>query len=243
MKGPTITLLAGLLCAVLMFASGQAAEGPNARSCAWRTYELLEADAAGVVRLKFTGMGAASGDSIKVTVTPTVDLNLRIRVEPGTVLLSSVPSEQDMVVRRVRGKMITELHFEPSVDIEVECDETKTYVLEAYCLDRTKGMPSRTTMFTIGGRMPRDVAKVIAALPEHSEASVQAIQNAIWVATKDMSLSEVGSGVLSEDVQAREILTSAGLDASVETSDDVSQVLPLLALGLLLLVLTAILDL
>ena len=239
MQGKSLAvLLACLVIAAVSTLHGLSTAGQDEHHCAWRTYELVEADSADVAILKITGTGSYCGDSIEITVTPTVDFGLRIRVEPGTVLHSTVAGEQDMVVRRVRGKRVSEWRIEPSVDIEVECGETETYILEAYCLDRDKRAPSSTTEFTIGKRATGEVAEVIAVLPDHEEASVDAVQTAVWVATEDIPVSDVTSGDSLDHRQATEILTSADLDSEAETLDG----LLLLACGIAMLLLLVVLD-
>jgi hypothetical protein len=241
--GVAAALVAWLVGAVVTASCTAPGVGQSEDLCAWRAYELTEASAAGVVRLKITGTGRYCGNSIRITVTPTVHFSLRIRVEPGTVLLSSVPGEQDMVVRRVRGRIVAGWEIEPSVDIEVKCDETETYILEAYCLDRNKGIPSSTTEFRIGGRARREVAKVIAVLPANEGASVDAIQRAIWVATGDMLLSEIRSSDTTADRQADEILTSARFGSGADVLSYILQVLAAMVAVLLLGVLNAVQDL
>ena len=239
MRTKSIAMLLACLASILVSSATVLPAGSQyGEPCDWRTYELTEAFSASVASFRITGTGRHCGGSIEITVTPSIDLNLRIRVEPGTVLHSSVPGEQDMVVRRVRGRVVTEWQIEPSVDIEVRCEETETYILEAYCLDRDEETPSRTTEFTIGGRLRGDVGRVIAVLPDYEDASIYAVQAAIWVATGDIPLSSVEGSASPDYHQAAEILNSAGIGSAAERVNGLVLVVSGIAIALFLVVLS-----
>jgi len=234
-----IAKTASILClmwALLLGLEVEALATEKEIGCSWRTYELHEAVSTGVADVIIMGTGGYAGDCIEITVKPTVDVNLKIRVEPGTVLLSTVSTEQDMVVRRVKWKITAELTLEPALDIEVKCGGTETYVLEAYCLDLSKKAPSSSTQFRLGGASVRTVADVIAVLPRYEDADRYDIQDAIWVATGDVDESEV-TGV------PREIIEYAKQFRDEEEQGNVMSLLLLVLAIVLLSVLALGLDL
>ena len=114
------------------------------------TISLADAVDQGLVEVRIRGTGAASGSSIILNVRRLEPRFLQITFSPGTVLVSSVGSEQDMVVRRLQGVRIDQQHYTPYKDITLVPDEPIEFLVEAYCLNIHKDNPSPTTTFSLG---------------------------------------------------------------------------------------------
>ena len=178
---------------------------------------LSQALAQGLVDAQFRGTGSSSGDSIIATLTRKVPRTLEITVPPGTVLASSSPSAQDMVVLRVRGIPVGEDQFEPASTMRLTSDESKEFVLEAYCLDFDKDNPSGSTGFSVGEPASSGVQAILHALQKVplSQRSIGAIQTAIWAVTDDLCERELQARfqVSAADLEAAEgILEAAGIN-------------------------------
>lgn len=179
---------------------------------------LREALDQGVVEAQIQGTGFASGASTTLVVRRLVPRNLRITVDPGTVLLNSVSSEQNMVVRRLLGLQTRGQQYEPAEAIVLVTDESQTYVLEAYCLDLQKDNPSAGASFSLGGPPSPAVSAVLAAIDTAPGASEDfaAIQAAIWATGDVTTWNELAAiGYAPEREVVRSILRTAGLDPNL----------------------------
>lgn len=147
---------------------------------------LSAAVAAGTVTVAVRGNGASSGDAIEVTVTRTPKAgpgDLVLTVPAGTRLVSANASAQNMVIGRVRGRMLGGDRFTPSTEIRLTGNTPVTYLLEAFCADFEKDNPSEQVTFTLG---PED--SVLACIvAQSSSRSVEAIQAAVWIHTGNVS--------------------------------------------------------
>ena len=113
---------------------------------------LAEAIAYGKVTAKFIGTGGSSGDTILLTIQKTEKAGaetLKLSIPAGTILQSSNPSEQNMVIAGAHGIQIDSQRFTPQSEIILIDNNSITYVLEAYCAEFHKGNPSSATGFTL----------------------------------------------------------------------------------------------
>ena len=178
---------------------------------------LSQALAQGLVDAQFRGTGSAAGDSIIATLTRKVPRTLEITIPKGTVLASNDSTAQDMVVLRVRGIPVGGDRFEPASSIRLTSDESKEFVLEAYCLDFDRDNPSGSTGFSVGEPASSDVQAILQALQKVplSQRSIGAIQTAIWTVTDDLCERELQARfqVSAADLEAAEgILEAAGIN-------------------------------
>jgi hypothetical protein len=185
--------------------------------CPWLDLELAAAQRDERIGLLLRGTDNFHGDAIHVRVDAPESAGVRIRVPVGLVLESGVPEEQDMVVLGLRGRLGEDRMIDPVPVMEIACGETATFILEAYCLDLEKATPSADNAFVAGGLASDAVVAVLGSAPAVGSAISYAIQQAVWVATGDLSLAEVRQ----EDPVAFDLLTDAGLAASPEISPPV----------------------
>ena len=147
---------------------------------------LPAAVAAGAVTMMVRGNGASSGDAIEVTLTRTAKAgpgDLVLTVPAGTRLVSADASAQNMVIGRVRGRMLGGDRFTPGTEIRLAGNAPVTYLLEAFCADFEKENPSDQVTFTLG---PEDLV-LACIVAQSSSRSVQAIQAAVWIHTGNVS--------------------------------------------------------
>lgn len=148
---------------------------------------LNEAVQMGVVKFKIVGMGASSGDSIQLTVSKTSKAgqeSLIISLPPGMILDSKSSSEQDMVVSRLKGRMVDNVSYEPTNEINLFDDKEYTYIVEAYCTEFGKDNPSSDTQY---GLTQHDLKLACILEKAHEEAlSVEATQAAVWIITDNV---------------------------------------------------------
>ena len=178
---------------------------------------LAEAIDQNVAEIRILGTGAASGNCITIVVRRIGDRLATIRVDPGTVLLSSASGEQDMVVRRLLGWRLDQDTYRPVEFITLFGLEgmEQQYAVEAYCLDFDKDNPSSTTSFSVGDPAPAAISAVLDAVDQLAAADedIAAIQASIWAVTDDMTWSElVSRGYEPDQESIRSILQAADLD-------------------------------
>lgn len=180
---------------------------------------LAEALARGLADIQILGMGGASGASIQIVARALGSGSVSIAVEPGTVLRSSVPGEQDMVVRRLLGLRQGEQRYLPAEVIFLlgSVAGPQTYVVDAYCLNFHKDNPGATTAFSVNADSPADpaVAAVLAAAGRVPAAmqDIAAIQAAVWTVTDHPTWQEMADRGYSPNRQTvAALLLSANLD-------------------------------
>ena len=179
---------------------------------------LAEALDQGLADIQILGRGAASGSSIIVVARPLGDQRIEIQIKPGTILRSSAPGEQDMVVRRLLGLRVDEQRYNPADLISLlGIVGPQTYVLDAYCLNFHKDNPGSTTTFAVGVDAPASplIVAILDAVDRMpgAEQSIDAIQAAIWAVTDHATWQEMAERGYSPDHQmVAALLQSAGLD-------------------------------
>lgn len=148
---------------------------------------LPDAIASGAVRAVFTGMDASSGDAIVVEVENLRAEAMVFSVPPGLVLQNGRANAQDMVVKRVHGRMVDSQSFSPESEISLPSKGKGRWVLEAYCLEFHDANPSSSDQFGVGNADP-----YLAALFE-SASGTAATQAAVWAYTDNPSAAELTS--------------------------------------------------
>ena len=178
---------------------------------------LADAIRQNVAEIQILGTGTASGNSITVVARRTGDRPVTIRVDRGTVLVSSVGSEHNMVVRQLLGRRRSGDAYEPAEFITLDGPEggEQRYAVEAYALDFHKNNPSPATSFSVGDPASDDVVAVLEAVEQQPDTveEIAAVQAAIWAVTDDVTQEElVSRGYAADREQVRVILQAAGLD-------------------------------
>ena len=167
-------------------------------------YDLLYAVDEKLVVVKFSGTGYCSGDSIKLKITPKLDVSIEIEITPGLILINS-GSGQNMII--AEASFIT-------VKPEVELD----FDIEAYCLDLHKSNPSSKETLSIQtypGTYGENVLKLMKSLENvtDSQKLFCAIQIALWVITDDISIEDIRIDYSVSDIgDAEWLLENAGID-------------------------------
>ncbi|NLF12572.1 MAG: WD40 repeat domain-containing protein, partial [Anaerolineaceae bacterium] len=190
---------------------------PSPAATAEDSMTLREAIDEGVAEVQILGTGAASGNSIIIAVRRLGDRLATIRVEPGIVLASSNPAEQDMVVRRLLGWRVDEQQYRPAEAISLfgPEDAAQEYAVEAYCLNFQRNSPGQATSFSVGGPPPQGVLAVLQAVDQVPGAGtdVAALQMAVWAVTDNPTGAEMAErGYQSSVDLVQQILETAGLN-------------------------------
>ena len=140
--------------------------------------QLGEAHRRGLVSVEIAGTGGSSGDVISVVVQRKVRSVLRLTLESGTVLISTSPKVQSMVVAAVKGLRIDDTRYRPTKFIQLSDDARHTYLVEAYCLDFLKENPSATDLFTLSDVDPSALRVIKTASAGHAPPVIQAV---LWL--------------------------------------------------------------
>lgn len=183
---------------------------------------LADALAQNLADIRILGKGGASGSSILLLVrTTTGQKPGTIKVEPGTVLRSSLAGEQDMVVRRLLGWQVDEQHYNPAETLFLTGIEgTQTYVVDAYCLNFHKDNPSAGNSFTLDGMTEPAISAILQAVERMPgmDAEIAVIQAAIWAMTDNPTWTELAERGYSPDHErVRALLKEARLDPTCTT--------------------------
>lgn len=137
-----------------------------------------------VVFAQFEGTGGSSGDVIRINIKKTEKAApgmLVLTIPPGSLLRSSNPFEQSMVISSVRGKSVGVMSFLPETKIVLPNTELVTYILEAYCAEFEKDNPSATNTLRLGEIDP--TLACVLAEGKRKMVSIQALQAAVWIVT------------------------------------------------------------
>lgn len=190
---------------------------PSPAATAEGSMTLREAIDKGLAEIQILGTGAASGNSIIIAVRNLGEGLATIRVEPGMVLTSSDPAQQDMVVRRLLGWRVDQQQYRPAQAITLmgPGGTPQEYAVEAYCLNFLRDSPGSATSFSIGGPPPQGVLAVLQAADRVPGAAtdVAAIQMAVWTITDNPTAAEMAErGYQSNIDLVRQILETAGLN-------------------------------
>ena len=177
---------------------------------------LADALSQKLAEFQILGTGAASGNSVRLVAVTSGGPYSTVKVEPGLVLRSSAPGEQDMVVRRLLGWRVDEQSYNPADLIYLTgIAGSQTYAVEAYCLNFHKDNPSSGASFTLGGAAAPAVTAILDAVDRVPGASddIMAIQAAIWAVTDDPTWPELEERGYSPDHErVRALLQETGLD-------------------------------
>ncbi|MFA6233565.1 MAG: aspartyl protease family protein [Bacteroidota bacterium] len=154
---------------------------------------LHEAVQAGLVEMRVTGRGNSSGDAIQLELRRSdeaedeegLPLDLDLSFEPGTVFRCLNPAAQDMIGSALRGEMISETEYRPTLKITLSDDALHRYLVEAYCLDFNKANPSTTDEFRI--EAPDTDLAVLLREGKARSARVEVLQAAIWQTRGDVT--------------------------------------------------------
>jgi hypothetical protein len=180
---------------------------------------LTQAIEHGLVLVEITGNGGSSGDSINIGLPRTQSETLEIELPRGTVLGSTTSGFQDMVVHAVKGRISspTALMYSPTSRIVLDDDEEQWFIVEAYCLELHGDNPEYSTRFTLEGAAHQDIVAVLDAAAQlgPDDASIGAIQLAVWAVAEDVSRAEAEARLSTDEkdfVQAKAILERAGIN-------------------------------
>jgi tetratricopeptide (TPR) repeat protein len=176
---------------------------------------LAEALDQKLVKVEIHGLGVVSGDSILLELSRTTTRELEIALPQGTVLSSHDSNEQLMVVRQLRGLVISEAELQPAAVIHLADDESKKYYVEAYSLDFHRTTPLSTTVFLMQGSTQPEVLAILKAADKLFGAGGDAvdIQTTIWSVTDDVGWLDLAEKNYVPNMQAvQAILQTAGLD-------------------------------
>ena len=172
-------------------------------------HSLVDAVEQGLVSVKLWGTGYCSGDSIRLKIKCEADLQVNIRIEPGSVLINS-GSGQNMII--AESQTVT---LEPEVELGLN--------IEAYCLDIHKDNPSPVETLTLQespGVYGTDAVKLMASLntvPE-KRRGVSAVQIALWVLQGEVSKDSIMIKYEDRDIiDAKWLLENIGVDVSGRT--------------------------
>jgi hypothetical protein len=162
-------------------------------SPAQNSMPLHEAVAQGLVEIRVLGQGHSSGDAIMLEVRRSdkaedeqgLPLDLDLSFEPGTVFRCMNPAAQDMIGSALRGEMMSETEYLPTMKITLSDDELHRYIIEAFCLDFHKANPSTADEFRI--EAPDANLAVLLREGKARSARAEVLQAAVWKARENIS--------------------------------------------------------
>ena len=149
--------------------------------------DMAAAIASGKVSARFRGNGGSSGDVVEVTFSKRYGGDgMVLTVTPGTRLRSGTPGIQGMVLAGVKGEKTGVSGYYRRESMVVDATP-RTYVLEAYCAEFSKGNPTSSTLLWAEGVDPM----LGNILRETSVLSLQAKQAAVWMHTDWATFQQV----------------------------------------------------
>lgn len=172
----------------------------GAAACGWAE-ELGDAIQQGLVEARILGKGGSSGDTIDLELRKTPkagDAPLTLSVSTGLLLDSRDGAYQDMVVSRVKGRIVDAYRYDPANEIVLDSNEEQSYLAEAYCAEFEKGNPTRRTEFSV--TKPDQALTCVLERAKAGQLSVRATQAAIWIVTDDVTYERLaGKFPVSEE--------------------------------------------
>jgi hypothetical protein len=179
--------LVGLVLAVLV--GGDLGGRGSAHSQAPSTTTIQAASGLGLVNYQFEGTGASSGASVRLKVKrgPGAPDPLAVSIPPGTILRSSSPGVQSMVVSGVLGVDAGGGMYRPTSQIVLSGESWLTLILSAFCAEFEKDNPSANTTFRVEAPNP-----MLACIARGSRGlSTSAEQAAVWMHTDKATYKHV----------------------------------------------------
>jgi tetratricopeptide (TPR) repeat protein len=125
---------------------------------------ITDAISAGWVSVQLHGLGVTSGDSILLSIIRQVDFDLQLQIPTGLLLVNTSLEQTDMVVRKLRGKMVGQTQFEPVDAIHLTDNLEHAFFVEAYSLDFDLIDPKPDTTFTVIGKAEEEISRILQAI-------------------------------------------------------------------------------
>lgn len=143
------------------------------------TISLEDAVRQGKVKVDVKSRGGAAGKTVRVEVQRLVPESLKIEVTPGTVLINSVNTEQNLTVGRLVGRFTRGNYYKPGSVMVLADNNKRSFLLEVYCLDYAKKGVRKDGALQLAIQDKR-VARILNA-PPGLKPTVGAVQIAIWM--------------------------------------------------------------
>ena len=186
------------------------------------TISLHDAVRQGKVKVDVKSRGGAAGATVRVEVQRQIPETLRIEVAPGTVLVNSVATEQNIAVGQLKGEFTRENKYRPGSVMVLADGASRSFLLEVYCLDYAKKAPRKGGKLELAIQDQR-VARILNP-PADLQPSLGAVQIAIWMdragITAEAARKRFRGETTEVDVQvARQLLVHAektGIDTIPE---------------------------
>jgi len=140
----------------------------------------------GKLLLEISSLGGHSQNCIQVVATNTSSEALFTRIEPGRVLLSQNPNEQDIVVTQ---EMIIALAPKDAV----------TKQAFGFCCQSQNNGPSFGSEYSFGPMSSGQLLQVANYLNQHRELNYDAQQHAIWVMSDCAPVSSISQFTPAEN--------------------------------------------
>jgi hypothetical protein len=174
----------------------------------------------GLVSVAVNGRGAASGDSVQVTVQRQQPGNLVVSVDAGTVIHPKTGSVQSMTLGAVKYEQVGS-KLRKATQIKLSDGKRHVYILEGYCRDIRKPTPGTGDQFDV--RAPDSENAKVLVQAKRLGATVKVTQGAIWIQRSDVSDDELMRrfNMSSEEIQgSRKLLVAVnqrgtGVDVKV----------------------------
>jgi hypothetical protein len=169
---------------------------------------LQQALSDGIVVASINGGGLTQ---INLTLKPTVELNLEIEIEPGTMFISGTEGVQNMVLRQ--GEIV---YLKPELEVGLE--------LEVSCANMERKQPEFSDEFTISAEPASEDVLKLLALEDFRFVDIDLQQFAIWTITDNpydrysyIAIESGGYSHLPQDFEIeamRSLFAQAGIDTS-----------------------------
>ena len=156
-------------------------------------------------------MGAAYGDAITVEVKNKTKFPLTIEVIVGTKLISNDKSKQDMVLGKVKGKIVDDTSYIVKDLIEIQPKSKEKYLLKAYCIDSPKPEPSPSTSLKIA-----EIDSSIQFIIQQGHVlncSSSTIQASIWIILESKTDEQLKEKI---EINDEELLKAKELNKTIK---------------------------
>lgn len=150
---------------------------------------LQDAVKQGLVDVKVSSLGGATGNTVKVSVKNRTATSVKVDLSPGTVFLSREGRVQNITGGVVKGEFTQGLRYRPGSTMVLVDTNWHHYLIEGFCLDYHKGPPRRGQEFGLAMHDQR-TARILNAPPD-VKPTTWAYQLAIWMDRAGVSAAEV----------------------------------------------------
>jgi hypothetical protein len=161
-------------------------------------YSLQDAVIRELVEYKVVGTGAASGESLIISIKLTNDQPIDVFILPGTIFTPDNPNAQRMVAWGVAAAIVKPDQVSPVTSMYLSDSNVHLFFIEAYCVDIHLDNPKVTDSFLAPIAEPVSIpetldirAAQIMREGKKRNFSFQALQVALWKDHEGVTQKEI----------------------------------------------------